>query len=50
MTKTISSRLSNLVNNLLEGIHKIKRKYKHDDKNCETRELNTKNSNVLLNA
>ena len=28
--------LSNLVNNLSEGIHKIKCKYGHDDKKCET--------------
>ena len=47
MTKTISyklqfiasarfmgSSLSNLVNNLPEGIHKIRCKYKHDDKKC----------------
>ena len=28
--------LSNLVNNVSEGIHKIKRKFRHDDKKCET--------------
>ena len=28
--------LSNLVNNLSEGIHRIKFKYRHDDKKCET--------------
>ena len=28
--------LSNLVNNLSEGIHRIKCKYRHDDKKCET--------------
>ena len=28
--------LSNLVNNLAEGIHKVKPKYGHDDKKCET--------------
>ena len=27
--------LSNLVNNLSEGIHKIKCKFGHDDKTCE---------------
>ena len=32
----MASSLSNLVNNLSEGIRKIKRKYGHDDKNCET--------------
>ena len=30
------SLLSNLVNNLSEGIHKIKFKFRHDDKKCET--------------
>ena len=28
--------LSNLVNNLSEGTHRVKFKYKHDDKKCET--------------
>ena len=28
--------LSNLVNNLSEGIYKIKYKYGHSDKKCET--------------
>ena len=32
----MASSLSNLVNNLSEGIHKIKCKYGHDDKKCET--------------
>ena len=31
----MASSLSNLVNNFAKGIHKIKRKYKHDDKKCE---------------
>ena len=31
----MASSLSNLVNNLSEGIHKIKCKYRHDDKKCE---------------
>ena len=30
------SSLSNLVNNLSEGIHRIKCKYRHDDKKLET--------------
>ena len=34
--KFIASSLSNLVNNLSEGIHKIKSKYGHNDKKCET--------------
>ena len=32
----MASSLSNLVNNLSEGIHRIKCKYEHDDKRCET--------------
>ena len=32
----MASSLSNLVNNLSEGIHRIKCKYRHDDKKCET--------------
>ena len=28
--------LSNFVNNLSKGIHRIKCKYQHDDKRCET--------------
>ena len=35
-TRFMISLLSNLVNNLFEGIHKIKCKYGHDDKKCET--------------
>ena len=31
----MASSLSNLVNNLSEGIHKIKCKYRHNDKKCE---------------
>ena len=32
----MGSSLSNLVNNLSEGIHRIKCKQRHDDKKCET--------------
>ena len=32
----MASLLSNPVNNLSEGIHKIKRKCGHSDKKCET--------------
>ena len=31
----MASSFSNLVNNISEGIHKIKCKYGHDDKKCE---------------
>ena len=33
----MASLLSNLVNNVSEGIHKIKCKFVHEDKKCETR-------------
>ena len=32
----MASSISNLVNNLSQGIHKTKCKYGHDDKKCET--------------
>ena len=32
----MESSLSNLVNNLAEGIYKFKCKYWHDDKKCQT--------------
>ena len=31
----MASSLSNLVNNLSEGMHRIKCKFEHDDKKCE---------------
>ena len=32
----MASSLSNLTDNLAEGINKIKSKYEHDNKKCET--------------
>ena len=32
----MASHLSDLVNNLSEGIHRIKCRYEHNDKKCET--------------
>ena len=32
----MASSLSSFVNNLAEGIHKIKCKYEHDNKKCDT--------------
>ena len=32
----MASSLSNLVNNLSEGIYKIKSKHEHEDEKCET--------------
>ena len=34
--KFMTTSLSNFVNNLSEGIHRIKCKFGHDDKGCET--------------
>ena len=39
---SIASSLSNLVNNLSEGIHRIKCKCRHDDKKYETCGINYK--------
>ena len=38
-TRLMASSLSNLVDNLSDGIHRIKCKFGHDDKNLETREI-----------
>ena len=35
-TRFMASTLSNLVNNLSEGLHRIKCKLEHDDKKCKT--------------
>ena len=43
------SSLSNLVNNLLEEIYKIKRKCEHD-KNAKLAELNVSIASVFLNT
>ena len=40
--------LSNLVNNLSEGIHRIKCKYRHDDKKCGTCRIKHKNCECFL--
>ena len=40
--------LSNLANNLTEGIHKIKCKYKHDDNKCEACGIYYKNCDCSL--
>ena len=40
--------LSNLVNNLSEGIHKIKCKYGHDGKKCETCKIKCKYCDCFL--
>ena len=46
----IVSSLSNLVDNLAKGTHKVKCKYGHDDKNVKPVELNTKIASVALNG
>ena len=45
----MASSLSNLVNNLSEGIHRIKCKYRHDEKNVRLVELNISVATVFLN-
>ena len=49
-TRFMASSLSNLVNNFAEGIHKIKCKCAHNDKNVKLAELNTKIASVFLNT
>ena len=44
----MASPLSNLVNNLFEGIYKIKCKYRHNDKRCETCQIKYKYCNYFL--
>ena len=44
----MASSLSNLVNNLSEGIHKVKFKFGHDDKKCETCEIKYKYCDCFL--
>ena len=44
----MASSLSNLANNLSEGIHKIKCKYGHDNKKCETCRIKYKNCECFL--
>ena len=45
----MTSSLSNLVNNLSEGIHRFKCKFGHDDKNVKLVELNISIATVFLN-
>ena len=45
----MSSSLSNLPNNLAEGIPEIKCKYRHDDKNVKLVALNTDITTAFLN-
>ena len=44
----MSSPLSNLVNSLSEGLHRIKRKLGRDDKNCETCGIKFKQCDCFL--
>ena len=44
----MASSLSNLVNNLFEGIHKIKSKYGHDDNQCENCRIKYKYCDCFL--
>ena len=44
----MASSLSNLANNISEGIQKVKCKYGHDDKKCETWEVTYEVCNCFL--
>ena len=44
----MTSSFSNLVNNLSEGIHRIKLKYGHDNKKCQTCGIKYKYCDCLL--
>ena len=44
----MASSLSNLVDNLAEGIHKIKCKYGHDNEECGTCEIKYKDCDCCL--
>ena len=46
----MASTLSNLVNNFAEGIHEIKYKNEHDNKNVKRVELKTKIVSAFLNS
>ena len=48
--RIMAGSLSNLVNNLSEGIHRIACKYGHNDKNVRLVELNMSISTVFLNT
>ena len=44
----MTSSLSNLVDNLAEGIHKIKCKHEHDNRKCEMCGINYKDCECCL--
>ena len=47
-TRFMASFLPNLVNNLSEGIHRIKCKYEHNDRKCKTCEIEYEYCNCFL--
>ena len=49
-SRFMTSSLSNLVNYLSEGIHKIQCKYRHCDKKCESSETTKNYVIVFLNT
>ena len=46
-TRFMEISLSNLVNNISEGVHKIKCKYRQNDKKCETCGITFKHCNCF---
>ena len=49
IAKIYVSSLSNLVNNLSEGIHRNKSKYGHDDKKCKNCRIKHRYCDCFLN-
>ena len=47
-TRFLASSLSNFINNISEGIHRIKCKFGYDDKKCETCGIRYKYCNCFL--
>ena len=46
----MASSISNIVKNLSEGVHRVKCKFGHDDKNVKHVELNVSIAAVFLNT
>ena len=46
----MASSLASVVNNLSEGVHRIKSKFGHDDKRCDTCRIKYKYCNCFLES
>ena len=47
---SMASSISNLIDNVPEGNHRVICRHRHDNKNCETFELNTMIVSAVLNT